>query len=82
MPVYKPGLCDMFVIASVLFLLVRIGTYCYCNIYVVRWNNWKKSAAGCYFCGMLGSHKADLWCTTRLKPISSMLLEQDTDNSG
>jgi hypothetical protein len=80
--VYKPGLCDMFVIASVLFLLVRIGMYCYCSIYVVGLNNWKKSAAGCYFYGMLGSHKVDVQYTTLLKHISSRLLEQDTDNSG
>jgi len=80
--VYKPGLCDMFIIASVLFLLVRIGTYCYCSMCVVGLNKWKKSAAGCYFCGMLGLHKADLQYTTLLKHISSRLLEQDTDDSG
>ena len=45
---YEPDLCDMFFIASVLFLLVRIGTYCSCSIYLVGLNNWKKLAAGCY----------------------------------
>lgn len=74
---YKPGLCDMFIIASVLFLLVRTGTYCYRSIYLVGLNNWKKLAAGCYFCGKMGSHKADLQYTTLLKHISSRLLEQD-----